>query len=144
MHYYALRIYQHYIYVPLVETPLSITCTVSVKADGLLRASCSFTTPVSSYTVLVVLTNLTETAIKCIAVIDYIFKSNDSNSLSSFTIVTLRIQCDCNNTPLGKEDEFINILNDSFVSNMLSFIIETLNEVLIYPAGMVTLNGPGS
>ena len=79
-----------------------------------------------------------------IAVTNSIFKSNDSNSLSSFTIVILRIQPDCNNTPLGKKDEFINTLNDSSVSNMLSFIIETLNEVLIYPAGIVILNGPGS
>ena len=64
------------------------------------------------------------------------------NSPSSSTIVTVSIQSGCNKTPLGREEESIVKLNDSFASNMLSSIIEILKGTLISPAENVILKDP--
>ena len=56
----------------------------------------------------------------------------------------ISIQSGCTNTLLGREDESIVRVNDSFLSNTLLSIIEILNGTLISPAGIVILNDPGS
>ena len=66
------------------------------------------------------------------------------NLPSSSTIVIISIHSGCIETPLGKEDESIMRVKNSFCSNILSSIIEILNETLICPAGIVIFKDPSS
>ena len=66
------------------------------------------------------------------------------SSPSSSAIVTISVQSDCTKNLFGREDKSIVILNDSSLSNVSSSNIEILNDILVSPAGTVTLNGPGS
>lgn len=71
-------------------------------------------------------------------------KFSTSNSPSSSIIVTINIQPVCTEALLGREDELMVRMNDSFVSYILLSIIVILNQTLISPAGTIILNGPDS